>query len=123
MPSLFTDLPLNLSQEVFETLASGKNVRIERIISYGQSSPDGFWYDQDEAEWIVVLKGEAKLLLDGELGVVHLTAGEYLLIPAHKKHRVDWTAPNESTIWLAVFFDEMQTDPESNSEVETTSFW
>ena len=123
MPNLFADLPLNLSREVFETLGSGENVRIERIISHGHSSPDGFWYDQDEAEWIVVLKGEAKLLLDGELGVVHLTAGEYLLIPAHKKHRVDWTAPNESTIWLAVFFDEMQTDPESNSEVGTTSFW
>ena len=108
MPSLFADFPLDLSREVFETLASGSSVRIERIISHGQSSPDGFWYDQDEAEWIVVLKGEATLLLDGELGAVHLMAGDYLLIPAHKKHRVDWTAPNEPTIWLAVFFDEKQ---------------
>ena len=110
MPNLFADLPLNLSREVFETLGSGRNVRIERIISHGQASPDGFWYDQDEAEWIVVLKGEAKLLLDGELGAVHLTAGDYLLIPAHKKHRVDWTTPNEPTIWLAVFFDGNQSE-------------
>ena len=106
MPNLFVDLPLNLSREAIESLASGRNVRIERIVSYGYSSPDGFWYDQDEAEWIVVLKGEAKLLLDGEVGPVHLTTGDYLLIPAHKKHRVDWTTPNEPTPWLAVFFAE-----------------
>ena len=106
VPNLFFDLPLNLSQEAIEILAWGRNVRIERIVSHRHSSPDGFWYDQDEAEWIVVLKGEAKLLLDGEVGPVHLTTGDYLLIPAHKKHRVDWTTPNEPTPWLAVFFAE-----------------
>jgi len=105
MANLFSDLPDDLSKEVVEILAQGKNVRIERIVSHGESSPKDFWYDQDQAEWIVVLKGEAKLEIDGDNGSIHLKVGDHLLIPAHQRHRVEWTMPNEPTIWLAMFYD------------------
>jgi cupin 2 domain-containing protein len=103
--NLLTDLPKNISQETFETLAQGNGVRIERIVSHGHSSPEGFWYDQPQAEWVVVLKGEAKLLIEGEPAPVLLKVGDHLTIPAHIKHRVEWTTPAEPTIWLAVFID------------------
>ena len=103
MPNLFCDLPDDLSKEFIETLAEGKNIRIERIVSHGQFSPEGFWYDQEQAEWVVVLKGEAKLLIEGAKEPVHLQVGDHFLIPAHQRHRVEWTSQNEPTIWLAVF--------------------
>lgn len=87
-------------------------VRIERIVSHGQSSPDGFWYDQTEAEWVVVLSGAARLLLEGESAPLHLSAGDHLLIPAHTRHRVEWTTPDEPTVWLAVFFADKPGDPD-----------
>lgn len=103
MANLFDDLPSDLPQELVEVLAENNNVRIERIVSTGHSSPDGFWYDQEEHEWVVVLKGEATLVFEnGES--VHLVPGDHVLIPAYKKHRVDLTAPDSPTIWLAVFF-------------------
>ena len=105
MPNLFTNLPVNLSKEVIEILSQSKNVRIERIVSFGQSSPKRFWYDQELAEWVVVLKGEAKLVIEGNKEPVHLRVGDHLLIPAHQRHRAEWTIPHEPTIWLAVFYD------------------
>lgn len=105
MSNLFSELPDNLTNEASIILAEGKNVRIERIVSHGQASPDGFWYDQDQAEWVVVLKGEAKLLIEGAKEPVHLQVGDHLLIPAHQRHRVEWTSLDELTIWLAVFYD------------------
>ncbi len=103
MGNLFTDLPTTLPEELVEVLAENQHVRIERIVSTGHASPVGFWYDQDEFEWVVVLKGEAKLLFeDGE--TVEMTPGDHVLIPAHWKHRVEWTTPDEPTVWLAVFY-------------------
>ncbi|WP_437221846.1 cupin domain-containing protein [Planctomicrobium sp. SH661] len=100
--NLFNGLPSQLPEELFTVLIENQNVRIERIVSMGHSSPDGFWYDQDEHEWVIVLKGEAKLAFDnGE--VISMKTGDHLLIPAHRKHRVEWTSANESTIWLGVF--------------------
>ena len=104
MPNLFSDVPDNLSKEVIETLAQGKNIRIERIVSHGEASPEGFWYDQEQAEWVVVLKGEAKLLFEGDEEPIHIKAGDHLTIPAHQRHRVEWTSPDKPTIWLAVFY-------------------
>ena len=104
MPNLFEDLPSDLSKEVIEILAQSKSVRIERINSFGQSIPDGFWYDQVQAEWVIVLQGEAKLLLEGDEEPIHLTTGDHLTIPAHLKHRVEWTMLDAPTIWLAVFY-------------------
>lgn len=103
MTNLFADLPTALPEELVEVLAENPHIRIERIVSTGHSSPESFWYDQDEHEWVVVLKGEAKLLFeDGES--VEMTPGDHVLIPAHRKHRVEWTTPDEPTVWLAVFF-------------------
>ena len=102
--NLFTELPKSLPEERIENLVVSKNVRIERIVSTGQASPKDFWYDQDEAEWVVVLQGEAELKFEGESDKLHLQPGDYVLIPSHRKHRTVWTSLNEPTVWLAVFF-------------------
>lgn len=103
MGNLFTDLPTTLPEELVEVLAKKHHVRIERIVSTGHASPEGFWYDQDEAEWVVVLKGTAELAFeDGKS--VQMMPGDHVLIPAHRKHRVEWTTPEEPTVWLAVFW-------------------
>jgi len=106
MPNLFADLPNNLPKELIEVLAENKHVRIERIVSIGHGSPDGFWYDQEEHEWVVVLKGEAKLLFDGDDEPIHMKPGDHITIPAHRKHRVEWTTSDEPTVWLAVFYKD-----------------
>jgi cupin 2 domain-containing protein len=104
MPTnLFADLPSSLPEELFTTLLQAAGVRIERIVSHGHSSPTGFWYDQPEGEWVVVLKGAARL--DFEDGTREMGSGDFINIPAHKKHRVAWTTPDEPTIWLAVHYD------------------
>jgi cupin 2 domain-containing protein len=102
--NLFDDLPTSLPDELFTTLLEAANIRIERIVSQGHTSPEGFWYDQDQHEWVMVLKGAARLRFDDE--VVEMKPGDVVLIPAHKKHRVEWTTPDEPTIWLAVFFGD-----------------
>ena len=103
MNNLFSNMPTDLPEELIETLAENKHVRIERIVSTGHASPEGFWYDQEEHEWVVVLKGEAKLLFEGDDEPIHMKPGDHLNIPAHRKHRVEWTTPNEPTVWLAMF--------------------
>ena len=106
MNNLFADLPTDLTEELVEVFAENKHVRIARIVSTGHASPDGFWYDQEEAEWVIVLKGEAKLLFEGDEQPIHMKMGDYINIPAHRKHRVEWTTPDEPTVWLAVFYKE-----------------
>lgn len=98
------NIPEIFSHEVIEKILENKNIRIERIISKGHSSPKDFWYDQEENEWVIVLKGNAKLLFEGELEAVQLNEGDYLNINAHVKHRVEYTDPDVETIWLAVFY-------------------
>ena len=95
-----SDLPF---VEVLETLVDTETVFIEKVISTGQITPDGEWYDQDRSEWLIVLQGE------GELGYedgsrIKLTVGDYLLIPAHQKHRVEYTSTEPPCIWLTIFF-------------------
>lgn len=100
--NLFANLPSTLDQEQFDTLYEKEGVRIERILSFGQSSPVGYWYDQSEDEWVMLLEGEAVIgYEDGS--EVRLVIGDHLLIPAHTKHRVAFTAEDRLTIWLAVF--------------------
>lgn len=101
--NLFSDHPQQLSDELFSTLLESKNLRIERIVSHGHSSPNEFWYDQNHNEWVMVLKGAARLRFEDE--TVEMKPGDFMSIPAHKKHRVDWTTPDEPTIWLAVFYE------------------
>ena len=100
--NLFEDLPQLLPQELIQILVSAANVRIERIVSHGHASPGDFWYDQAQHEWIIVLKGAARLQFEDE--VIAMKAGDFLTIAAHRKHRVEWTTPDEPTIWLAVFY-------------------
>lgn len=104
MRNLFVGLPDEISEELIEVLAEGNHVRIERIVSHGQSSPRGFWYDQGQAEWVLILEGEAQLLIEGDANPIHLRKGDHLTLPAHRKHRVEWTTPDQPTIWLAVFY-------------------
>ena len=94
--NLFADLPSDLPTELFTTLLEAANVRIERIVSNGQASPAGFWYDQDQREWVVVLKGAARLRFEDQ--TVELKPGDFMDIPAHKKHRVEWMNADEPTI-------------------------
>lgn len=103
--SLLADLPEAAGpQELFQSLASDSTgVRIERIVSFGHHSPEDFWYDQDQAEWVMVVQGEAILALQGQENV-HLKNGDALNIPAHTRHRVVWTTPAQPTVWLAVFY-------------------
>ena len=106
MKNLLTNIPTSLAEELIEVLIENKDVRIERIVSTGHSSPGNFWYDQEEHEWVVVLKGEARLLFKDDIESVGLKPGDHINIPAHKKHRVEWTTPNEPTVWLAVFYKD-----------------
>jgi len=103
MPNLLEDVPATLFEELVEVLAANRHVRIERIVSTGHRSSEGFWYDQDEHEWVVVLKGEATLVFDDGKSV-QMRIGDQLLIPARRRHRVEWTTPGEPTVWLAVFY-------------------
>ena len=98
--NVFDDLPQQLPKELVQTLISAANVRIERIISHGHASPQDFWYDQDQHEWVIVLKGAARLQFED--GTVEMKPGDFINIPAFRKHRVDWTTPDEPTIWLGV---------------------
>ncbi len=102
--NLFADLPARLAQEETTTLVSAPTVRIERIVSRGQSSAADFWYDQPQAEWVIVLAGAATVTFADDAAPVRLAPGDYLHIPAHCRHRVDWTDPAQATVWLAVHY-------------------
>lgn len=102
--NIFEDIPEELPEEIFETLFQGSVVKVERIVSKGHMTPKGQWYDQDEHEWVLLLSGEAKLCFADAVGLMHLKAGDYVNIPAHRKHRVEWTAAAIDTVWLAIFY-------------------
>lgn len=102
--NIFDNIPSDLSEEVFQNIISTKIIRIERIISHGQKSPPDFWYDQEQSEWVILLKGYAEIRFDNNPELIKLNPGNYLNIPAHQKHRVEKTDLNEATIWLAVFY-------------------
>ncbi len=96
------ELPQELPQlETFEQIVSGKNIQIERIISTGQTTAAGQWYDQELDEWVILLQGEAELSYADHTRI-QLKAGDYLLIPAHTQHRVEYTSVEPPCIWLAV---------------------
>jgi cupin 2 domain-containing protein len=102
--NLLDTLPDDRAREHVFPLVEGKGARIERIVSRGQASPPGFWYDQDLDEWVAVLAGSAGLRFEGQSDVRELRPGDHVLIPAHRRHRVEWTDPTGPTIWLAVHF-------------------
>jgi cupin 2 domain-containing protein len=96
-------LPDRAAAERIDALLSRPGLRIERIVSWGQASPTGFWYDQAESEWVLVIAGAARLRFEDETAARHLVAGDWVDIAPHRRHRVDWTDPEMATIWLAVF--------------------
>lgn len=101
--NLFADIPAKTREEVFQDILRTDSFRIERIISHGGVSPDGFWYDQKEDEWVLLLSGTAELsFADGRK--ILLAPGDCLLIPRHVRHRVEKTDQGQDTIWLAVHF-------------------
>ena len=101
--NIFLLIPKVLKSEQFLRIATGENVEIERIVSRGHSSPGESWYDQARSEWVILLKGAARLEFDGG-PVVELSAGDYVNIPARSRHRVAWTSPSEHCVWLAVHY-------------------
>ena len=102
--NLFATIPAQLTQEEITTLISSPRLRIERIVSRGQASPPGFWYDQPEAEWVLLLAGAARLRFADEPEPRHLGPGDYAHIAVHRRHRVEWTDPTTPTVWLAVHY-------------------
>ncbi len=105
--NLLAGVPSQIPEEILQTLVSAPAVRIERILSQGHASPEGFWYDQEQHEWVVVLMGSARLRLQGQ-ELLEMGPGDFIHIPAHQKHRVEWTTPDEPTVWLAVHYGEPQ---------------
>ncbi|MCJ8348877.1 cupin domain-containing protein [Moritella sp.] len=103
MNNIFDSIPSDLSSEIFDDLVSSDTVKIERIISKGQTSPDFGWYDQAQSEWVIVIAGSAIIDFDDKPSIT-LKAGDYLNIPAHQKHKVAWTDPDVETVWLAVHY-------------------
>lgn len=100
--NIFSNIPAELPEELFETLHRQSNVQIERIVSKGHHSATNTWYKQIQDEWILLLQGRAQLEFDSPTSIQLLNPGDYLLIPAQVKHRVAWTLENSETIWLAI---------------------
>jgi len=101
LASLFADIPQQLPEELCQTLLQNPTVRIERILSKGHTSPNQSWYDQEQTEWVLLLQGQAQLgFIDGR--TIDMGPGDYLLLPAHCKHRVVWTSSDPICIWLAI---------------------
>ncbi|MCC7182366.1 MAG: cupin domain-containing protein [Rhodocyclaceae bacterium] len=103
MSNLFAGIPADLTAECFDLLAAAPAVRIERIVSRGQATPDGEWYEEESNEWVLLVQGAARLVF-GDGHEWALGPGDWIDIPAHQKHRVTWTDPEQDTIWLAVHY-------------------
>jgi len=103
LKNIFENIPEDIKEEFFEDIISAKDFKLERIVSEGHSSPDGFWYDQKKNEFVLLLSGSAKISFDsGEK--FELKPGDYLIINAHQKHRVDQTDPLEKTFWITLHY-------------------
>jgi len=101
--NIFKNIPNKLQEELFEDIISNNGIKIQRIVSQGNTTPKNEWYDQEGDEWVIVLQGKATISFENE-DDVNLILGEYINIPAHKKHRVSWTSEDEQTIWIAVHY-------------------
>ncbi len=102
--NIFSNIQKHAPNEVLETILQTQHFKIERIVSHDHASADGEWYDQDKNEWVLVLKGNAGLLFEGDDEMVTMKIGDYINIPAHKKHRVEWTDSNDETVWLTIHY-------------------
>ena len=104
--NIFAQLPELLPEEVFQQLEQGKEFKLERIVSQGHATPADQWYDQTQHEWVILLSGSAGLRFEDEENLRELRPGDFVDIPAHKRHRVEWTALNETTVWLALHYSK-----------------
>ena len=112
MDNLFASLPdPAATEEHFTSLFNAAGIQIERIVSHGHASPAGFWYDQPHTEWVVLLQGSAGLRIADEPNPRTLRPGDFLAIPAHRRHRVEFTTPDQPTVWLAVHLPPDSTPP------------
>ena len=102
--NIFADIPEHVPEELLECILKKDNIVIERIISNGHVTTAGQWYDQTGDEWVMLLQGQAILLFEEKQKLVRLSPGDYLMIPAHTRLKVEWTLPDFNTIWLAVHF-------------------
>jgi cupin 2 domain-containing protein len=103
--NLLDGVPRALPEELVEELVRTPAARLERIVSRGHRTPDGEWYNQEWHEWVVVLAGRARLRLEGQADEVVLGPGDCLVLPAHLRHRVEWTDPDADTVWLALHYE------------------
>lgn len=101
--NLFENIPSHLEDELADILLLHENIKIEKIVSQGHSSPKQGWYDQEENEWVILLEGEATLVFKNGK-TLHMKKGDFLNIPAHEKHKVIYTSSEPKAIWLAIFF-------------------
>jgi len=104
--NIFSKIPDELQKELFEDILSGKDFKLERIVSRGQATEANTWCDQEKHEWVLLLKGRAGILLEGEKDAITLNPGDHIHIPAHCKHRVEWTDKECETVWLALYFSK-----------------
>jgi cupin 2 domain-containing protein len=104
LKNIFADIPDAIPEEIFETIIEKESFRLERIVSDGQLTAEDEWYDEDENEWVILLKGSAGILLEGDKEPLLLKPGDYLNLPAHRKHKVVWTDADEKTVWLALHY-------------------
>ncbi len=102
--NIYSSIPVNIPKELIQDILITDSFKIERIVSKGHSSPEGFWYDQDHNEWVILLQGGAGLLFQDAKEVFELKPGDYMNIPAHRKHRIEWTDSNTETVWVAVMY-------------------
>ncbi|MFC1665375.1 cupin [Pseudomonadota bacterium] len=104
MNNIFEAIPADIPSEIFEDLIRNANFRLERIVSHGHASPDNEWYDQDDDEWVLLIEGSAQIEFQTDRRIANLTKGSILNIPAHSKHRVNWTQKENPTIWLTIHY-------------------
>jgi cupin 2 domain-containing protein len=102
--NIFKKIPPALADELFENILEHGSFKLERIVSRAHTTPQGEWYDQEKNEWVMLLSGSAALHIEGSDHLTLLAPGDYIFLPAHLKHRVEWTAPDTETIWLALHY-------------------
>lgn len=105
LDNLFSNIPPSLPEELIEKIIETGSFKLERIVSKGHATPEGEWYDQDRDEWVVLLKGSAALLIEGQAAAALLKPGDHIRLPAHLRHRVEWTDPETETLWLALHYE------------------
>jgi cupin 2 domain-containing protein len=101
--NVFEGIPGELPEELIETLAESAQVRIERIVSKGHMTPEGEWYDQAEAEFVLLVQGQARLEFEGSRAL-EMKSGDWVVIPAGERHRVNWTSTEPEAVWVCVFY-------------------